>query len=101
MEIGDIISYSILTFLVIFFAVGIIFTNQRIASENNEFCISKGYNQSTDYNLGFVFDRQIECDNIIVFNITEVTNIFCIEYDKWGECIKDKKTTEMLEVFNE
>ena len=97
MEIEDIIGGIIYAVILIYFAGGIIFTNQRIVSENNEFCISKGYTQSTYYNLDSLFDRQIECDNIIIFNITEETNTICIEYDKWGYCIKDKKESKLME----
>ena len=82
-------------FIVIFGSLFIIggldFINNLVYKETRDnFCLSKGYNKSTDYKIGKSDSNwQIECDSRKIFNKVVKFEI-CDKEDKWGDCKKEK-----------
>lgn len=66
-------------------------------SRMDDFCVSRGYEEMTDYNWRGRTSIKIECDEKDIFFAEESGR--CIEWDKWDDC--SKKEIKYCQGYND
>lgn len=93
-NIGKIFTGVLIGLLIASFLGYLIYEDLQNKQFADDFCISIGFNGSTDYGVSPYDDwtdriTAIECDSNNIFHAHE--KFVCVKNDKWGNCINSKK----------